>query len=311
MSNVIGTTTNHGQFRVDGNPKKTSSYAQEQEVNDLTEFLKLERNKYVQYKIVYDILEEFVNEEDRQEDGLRAKVKEILLCESVTQVTLLDENTVDGSKSSVFGLCNVSSPALTYSESKSLQDVIKKKLNEKYLSITDDFHSVANKDMTEYSEDEEITTSIKLCHEDKVLVEYKNKLLMEQEQYIRNLITLSELLGDITDLRISKLPGVIEDKVKECQVNEKINSLKSLLAQEKCRVDIFTETTCSLKAYKELIKDIKEQQHECQKDIENLDGLKNKYKEVSCKQFDDILESYLQYKSSIEKKKILYDCLKS
>ncbi|KAJ8928668.1 hypothetical protein NQ314_018762 [Rhamnusium bicolor] len=71
------------------------------------------------------------------------------------------------------------------------------------------------------------------------------------------------------------------------------------------------ETSNSLKAYKQLIKDLKQQQQDCQKEIEDLNELKEKYDQVSCKQYDDILKSYLQYKAAIEKKKLLYDCLKS
>ncbi|KAG5900659.1 hypothetical protein JTB14_005929 [Gonioctena quinquepunctata] len=307
----IRTSTKNGPFGVVESVKPLNNCAQEQEVNDLKEFLKLEKNKYVQYKIIYDTLEEYIKDENTVEDNLKAKVRDIMLGESLAQSLTLDYNPFDKTNVSLLGESDVGQSNLTYQEGNVLQEILNKKLNRKYQDITREFNSLTNKDLTKSFEQTDNSTSMQLSPEDKVLLEYKNKLTSEQEQYIKNLITLSDLLQEITDLRLKSLPETIEKKVEECQIEEKINHLKSLLSNEKCRVDVFTETSCSLKAYKELIKDIKEQQHECQKEIQYLKELQEKYKEVSCKQYDDILKSYIQYKSSIEKKKILYECLKS
>ncbi|XP_074025837.1 uncharacterized protein [Leptinotarsa decemlineata] len=311
MSNVIGTNTNKGRFTsVDGSTQ-FNTCAQEQEVNDLKEFLKLEQEKYVQYKVIYDTLEEYINEAGGVDDNLRAKVRSIILSESLAQTSILEFNSFDESNISVLGANDTECSNLTYPEGNLLQKKLNLKLIEKHQNLAQEFHKVTNRDLQKSLETRQDSTSLQLSSEDKVQLDYKNKLTIEQELYVKNLISLSELLEKIADLRLKSLPDIIEKKVDECQVEEKINHLKFLLSNVKCRVDVFTETSCSLKAYKDLIKDIQNQQEDYKKQIQQLNELKEKYKQVSCKQYDDILKSYIQYKASIEKKRILYDCLKS
>lgn len=310
MSDAVGASVSNKPF----NARETSKIlnnAQEQEVNDLYEFLKLEQNKYVQYKILYDALEECVSDSSDIDRTLKAKVADILLRESATQTQHLDHYTAKENTVSLFGLCDINGYELNYIERNQLQEALKLKLDEKYKDICDDFYQATNKAVNKAFEDSQTSTSLQMASDDKALIEFKYKLISEQEQYVKNLLSLLELLNEITNLRLKKLPQITERKVKECQVEQKVNHLKSLLAQEKVRIDVFTETSSSLKAYKELIKDIKDQQKDCEKEIQELKDLKEKYNQISCKQYDDILKSYLQYKSSIEKKKLLYNCLKS
>ncbi|XP_018571059.1 uncharacterized protein LOC108910813 [Anoplophora glabripennis] len=306
MSDVVGTSVSIES----SNARETSttlSNAQEQEVNDVYEFLNLEKNKYVQYKIISDTLEECVNESSDLDRSLKDKVRDILLGGSATQTLFLDEYTSKES-TTLFGICGINEQELNYIERHQLQKILELKLDCKYKDICGEFHKITNKDVNTAFE---TPSSLQMASDDKVLIEYKNKLVSEQEQYVKNLLNLLELLEEISNLRLKKLPQVTEQKIKECQVEQKMNNLKSLLAQEKIRIDIFTETSSSLKAYKELIKDIKEQQKDCEMEIWELKNLKEKYNQVSCKQYNDILKSYLQYKSSIEKKKLLYSHLKN
>ncbi|KAJ8942940.1 hypothetical protein NQ318_003826 [Aromia moschata] len=206
------------------------------------------------YKIIYDTLEECVHENSDIDGRLKTKLKDILLGGSVIQTVTLDDNALEECNRSLFGSSCKDNLELNYAERNQLQDTLKLKLDKN------------NQD----------TGPTQLSPEDKVLMDYKTKLIAEQEQYVKNLLDLLELLKEITGLRLNKLPRITEQKIKECQMEERTNHLKSLLAQEKVRVDMFMETSNSLKAYKELIKDIKEQQHDCEKEIQNLRDLREK-----------------------------------
>lgn len=307
MSDVVGTSVNNTSSNVK-EASKISNNAQEQEVNDLYEFLKLEQNKYVQYNIIYEALEECVGESSDLDRTLKTKVTDILLSGNAAQTLPLDE-VPSKESSTLFGFCNINGHELNYLERNQLEKTLTLKLNEKYKNVCEEFHKVTNKDVNKAFEDS--PRSLQMASEDKVLIEFKTKLVSEQKQYVKNLFSLLESLNEMANLRLKKLPQVTEQKIRECQVEQKMNHLKSLLAQEKVRIDVFTETSNSLKAYKEFIRDIKEQQKNYEREIQELKDLKAKYSNVSCKQYDDILKSYLQYKSSIEKKKLLYGCLKS
>lgn len=288
---------------------KITRNAQEQEVNDLSEILRVEHNKYVQYKIIYDTLEEFINSHDDEHVNLKRRIKDIMISESLVQCMSLDEHC-DKPSENIFGIEDMGNTSLNFSESKELQILLKQLIDQKYKKMKADFNNVTEADISSLTQPSS-SSSIDLNDEDKLLLEYRNKLMAEQKEYIKNLLNLTDLLEEIKKLRLEKLPEITELKIKECQVEEKINSLKCHGFHGKSRVDIFTETSCSLNAYKELIKDIKDQQQDCKREIEELTDLKQKYKDVSCKQYDDILKSYLRYKSAIEKKKLVYDCLKS
>ncbi|XP_072395465.1 uncharacterized protein [Diabrotica undecimpunctata] len=302
MSNIINFNSNNAFNTVIDNPKSTN--AQEQEVNDRMEFLKLEQNKYLQQKILYDLLEDVIYE-DHTDAKLKRKVKDIILSENLKQTLSMDNKSLEGNESNVLGVAQ-DVTVLTYSESSLLRDLIKLKSRKNVEELI-----VQHNDWTELIESIRELGSIQLSQEDKILLEYKNKVIMEQEKYINNLLNLHKLLEEITHTRTVDLPKTMEQKIAECQVEEKINYLKCIMVQEKCRAEIFTETNCSLRAYKELIKDIELQQRDCQKEIENLSELKQKYKAISGKQYDDILKSYILYKSSLEKKKMLCSSLNS
>lgn len=301
MSNITD-FNNHLSDSIDTNVKSSYCNAQEQELNDLSEFLKLEQNKYLHQKILYDLIEEALKE-DHLETELKLKIKDIILSENVKQTLSLDLIDCKGNDK-LLGISENKS-LLTYSESSSLRDLLRVKLSKNVPSIIE-----SHTDWTELMESNKSLGPIQLNVEDMTILDYKNKFVIEQEKYINNLLKLQELLEEISNKRVIELPVIMSQKINECKIEEKLNHLKCILSQQKCKVDIFTETNCTLKAYKELIKGIVEQQNECQREIENLLDLKQKYEQVSGKQFDDILKPYLLYKSSLEKKKVLYDSLK-
>lgn len=286
------------------NTKTSCNNAHEQEVNDLMNFLKVEQSKYLQQKIIYDLIEDIINH-DHMDPKLKSKVKEVMLSENVKQTSSIDTKAYKIKELPLLGV-DKQNTVLTYSESSVLQEMLKMKLSENTTAITASHQSWA--DLVESNHQ---LQPLQIDSDDTVLLEYRNKLYVEQQKYIKNLANLHDLLEEIVEVRVKKLPELFEDKLKESQLVQKINHLKCTLADEKCNVDIFTETPCSLKAYNELINEVKEQQKDCQKQINDLKELKEKYKQISGKQYDDILKTYLQYKASLEKKKVLYNCIKS
>lgn len=279
--------------------------AQEQEVHDLLEFLKLEYKKNLQYGILVNILEEYIREDDYN-SPLKEKIKNTMLKHSVSQTMSLNDETPNGAVN-LLGIARMNTDGLSYAETNSLQEVLKLKLDAKQNLLYKNLCKT-DKDLLKNPIDQNYTL-IQLPSEDKELLSSKQNLLLEQEQYLKNLIELQKVLYEIAELRVQTLPNKIELKIKSFQAQEKNNSIKSLFTEEKLRVDIFTETKFSLNAYKEFIKDVEKQQKCCQKQIQDLKDLKEKYKQVSCKQFADILTSYRQYKSSLEQRKKLYNYL--
>lgn len=276
--------------------------AQEQEVRDLLEFLKLEYRKNIQYKIILSIIEEYVQEDNTINSALKQKIKNIILGHRVSQMLLLDHNE----HTSLLGIEKINNVSLNYLEGNTLQEVLKSKLKEQNINIQKQL-SKTDKEHNNNCVEKSFNDILQLSGEEKVMLNTREKLKSEQELYVQNLLELQKVLLEISDLRLKTIPEGVERKIKHLQAQDKINSLKAVFTEEKFRVDIFTETNCSLEAYKELIKDIKQQQSIYQKEIQELEELKEKYKQVSCKQFDDILASYKQYKSSLEQKKRLFN----
>lgn len=281
------------------------NYAQEQEVHDVLEFLRLEHNKNIQYKILLNILEEYIREDTKDNKVLKEKVRDIILSHRVSQTLVLDTNTSCG-EAQLLGIHKMNTISLSYLEGNTLQEVLKSKLKQQK-NLCNKLNKTVKSSNTNISNG--YNASLQLNSEERVLLSNKEKLLLEQQQYITNLANFEKALLDISELRLKKLPDAVEFKIKISQAQEKINNFKAIFTEEKCRVDIFKETEFSLPAYKELIQDIKYQLSVYQKEIQELEDLKEKYRQVSCKQFDDLLSSYRQYKASLEQKKKLYSYL--
>lgn len=291
-------------------PPSSATCAQEQEVHDLFEFLKLEYRKNIQYNILLNILKEYIQEDSNENKILKEKIKNIILSHSVFQTLVMNSDKCINNEKSLLGIEKLNTTALTFLERNDLQEILKLKLEEQRVLIHKKL-SKTEKETIRMEVEKDYSASLQLSSEERVMLSTKQKLLVQQEQYINNLLELQKLLLEISGLRLKKLPDGVEFKIKHSQAQEKINSLKAVFTEQKFRVDIFTESNCSLQAYKELIKDIKEQQKLYEKEIQELEDLKEKYRQVSCKQFDDILTAYHQFKSSLEQKKKLYDYLVS
>lgn len=301
MSDIVGLNSSK-PFTV---PETSSANsAQEQEVRDLLEFLKLEYKKNIQYKIILDIVEDYTHEDNNDNVALKQKIKGIILSHRVSQSSVLNPSD----HTPLLEIQKVNRTGLNYLEGNTLQEVLKSKLKEKRDTLQKQLGQTDKEKVNTYGE-KSFSDILKLSTEDKVLFDMKQQLIAEQELYVNNLLELQQVMAEISDLRLKTLPEGVELKTKHFQAQDKINSLKAIFTEGKFRFDIFTETNCSLEAYKELIKDIRKQQSIYQKQIQELEELKEKYKQVSCKQFDEILNSYKQYKASLEQKKKMYNYL--
>ncbi|XP_050293723.1 GRIP and coiled-coil domain-containing protein 2-like [Anthonomus grandis grandis] len=285
-------TTSRAETSLTENPKTTDQAALEQEVKDWTEFLKIEYAQYQQHKILMDVVEECVEDSNNLDSELREKIKSIILSQRVAQIRL-DNSSCD---ETILGVPrNVTE--LTYSEGNKLQSCLKTKLDNRRDKCTSDVVK--------------IESPFELSSEDQQLFDQRNQLIAEHQAYTKNQIVLLELLEDLRNLKTSTVPTVADEKYKEYSCKSHINNLKSELMKDKYSIDIFMESSHSLKAYREVMEDMKKQKVELQREIERLKDLKQKYAQVSCKEYDDIVRSYRQYKVSLEKKKQMLELFNS
>ncbi|XP_030750004.1 uncharacterized protein LOC115877816 [Sitophilus oryzae] len=279
---------------------------QEQEVNDCTEFLKIAYRRYRKYKIILESVKECLEDDSVLDDNLKKKIKNIICSAQLSEIRL-NQNAVDSylANEPVLGV-SLTSSELTYSEGSELEKCMKSKLDNKYHTVKNSFSSLLGK--TSMNTDQRDSDNLlDVCFGDLELIEFKRKLISEQECYITHQLQLLELLEELKCIRLENVPQFTEKKLAECTLRSKINYLKSLLATEKCKVDIFMETSYSLQAYTELIKDIKGQQEELKEDIRRLNNLKKQYAHVSCMEYDEIHKSYVHYKAALDKKKKMYE----
>ncbi|RZB40316.1 hypothetical protein BDFB_008022 [Asbolus verrucosus] len=296
---------------VKSNSSEYNNCAQVQELNDVKEFLKIQHNKYIKCKILYDAVQECVENSNILDDDLKVKVQDILLNNSCAQVTPIESESFTQDCAKLLGISHQDRTELNHSESLKFKKSIEVILQEKYKNICKQFSKTANENINETLPVSSDFLDFNLNTEDYKIIEFKQKLNDQQKQYLQNLLKEQEILDDITKLRLEHLPKICNEKVKECQIKSYMNMLRTKIVEEKTRVDIFMETSNSLPAYEEILKDIKKQQEECHNDIEYLQKLKERYNQITCKQFNDLLKSYVQYKTSLEKKKIIYESLKN
>ncbi|KAF7268979.1 hypothetical protein GWI33_017963 [Rhynchophorus ferrugineus] len=305
MSDVVKSVT-RGDY-LDITKSTRNVQAQEQEMKDCIEFLKIANEKYRQNKIILEAIEDCLDDENNLDDNLKNKIRSIILSQELSQISVTENTSELQPYNGVLGVPLIKCE-LTYSESNKLTTCLKYNLETKYQKLKKAYFSLLGKDFTQLNI-KDIDDPLKISQEDEELMQYKKELIVEQESYISQQLQLLDLLDELKNFRLKSVPKLAEQKIDESKIRSKINYLKSLLTTEKCRVDVFMETSYSIKAYTELIKDIKDQQEELKAEIGRLTDLKKKYKHISSMEYNEILKSYLQYKSAFEKKKKIYECI--
>lgn len=254
----------------------------EQEVKDQVEILNVQRKKYQEHQMLLSIIEEFIKDESKPSQ-LRLKVKTILLehqiksgseDDNILGVTLNEELTdSEGIQLSFF------LEILMESKIKALENKLPKK--------------TLSESLWEFSS------------EDSEILDLLTELNSQQELYASQQKQALELLEQLKHARLDSVPEMMEQKYAEVTLNIDLNNVKAEIADCKWHTDVFNETSNSLEAYKLLLKDMKEEETELQQEIESLEDLKEKYAEVSCPEYNDILKSYLQYKEALERKQFM------
>ncbi|EEZ99612.1 hypothetical protein TcasGA2_TC002129 [Tribolium castaneum] len=269
-----------------------------QELNNLRHLLKLQRDRYTHLQILYQAVPDFISTAGALNPDLATKVENILHEQSCQQVEVLDnENT------QLLGLQSSGHSELSFNEGLTLRKAIGLILEHKYKKVCDEFLKATSQNVNSVDGRDGCDFSVR--PEDNTLVVLKKKLEEQQQKYLENVLTEEKVLEDIAKLRLENYQKCVM-KNKRMSNGGPSGRTKTKLARETSRIDVFMERSNSLKAYKELLKDIKEQQLECESEIKHLQEMREKYKQVACKQFDQILKSYVEYKASLSRKEMMY-----
>ena len=265
-----------------------------QETADLVEILKCVRTKYLRNKTLYDSLREYSADSDIKSD-LTTNVRNVLMEMDVKNCMGLQQPTPN---TKLLQVGDTGSLSLSYCDEHEVLIHVQKKLIK------------SNKVLTEMlCKLESVNTFqcnfFNLCTEDKILINLKTRLNEQQKIYADNLLKRHDLLEGILSIRLNDTKNMADLKTEELDICGKLHKLQVEIINLKNRRDILNETPTSMVAYSELLKDIYLEQMECQQKIEELEELKEKYNLVSCKQFEDILKSYLKYKTDFERKEAL------
>lgn len=259
-----------------------------------------ESKRYMKNKILYETVLQCTKVKGKLPDEVIENSYSIILSEDVLQCIKLNDNKYSElTGGCILGLTNIKPHELIYEERK----VLRSELEQKLILDCETIHKSMFDIVDEY-----LNKNPNI--EEKLIVDFKQQLNCEQDLYVENLKKCVSLVKDLSNLRIRCLSDICSCKAEEYQVKTEIHDTKCKLLHQKTRMDIFTETSKSLDAYRELIKDIEQQRQQCQCEIENLCELKERYNRVSCRQFETILKSYLEYKNAIEKKMNLFEKIK-
>ncbi|KAL3282772.1 hypothetical protein HHI36_005939 [Cryptolaemus montrouzieri] len=266
------------------------------------EILNAEYKKYVLNKIIFQSLQECTSNLD---DELGGKVDNIINDVKLKQYLKIGNHNLLG--------IQLHSRELNYQEGERLKSALQTKIWQNRMKVFEEFKKITNMDLEDVAK--MLKTSAPkyetfLMGKDHTLILYKNKLVKEQEIFMNQVMLRSKLLDEILELRSKKIPNMCEKAYRTCKAKVESNYLKSKIAEYKTKLDIFMEEPKAIQAYQLLLKDIKQQQEECELSIKVMKENKVKYEEVSGREFDEILKPYLMYKASIDKLNKMYAFVK-
>lgn len=252
-------------------------------IEELIELIKLERKKYNEYTIIKDAALT-CTENSSLSPEVSTKIQDLFMS------TELDH----ASNGALLGLPPVSIPEFTYQEKILIKN-----------AIQTDITKNCSKLLEELDELDIGYNAKKFKEEDEELFNLKKELNTQQQMYVSKLEELIFVFEEIIKLKSETLPDVANKEINLSEIKLKLYNLQSELLNAQLKVNVFTETECSMLAYDTLVKDIVQQQTECKEEIRKLEELKEQYKEVSCEQFNEILQKYIKYKAKIDQNKCL------
>lgn len=277
-----------------------SSFREDTQLTDEEQILKIEYSRYIRNKILYECISDCVDDLDPQTGK---NLENIINGVKLQQYLKLENH-------SLLGL-HPEFTALSYQESDQLKAMTQKKLCERKSKTFEVFKSITSKDLDVIIKRPKVSLyDLSLSVTDQVALNYKEKLIRIQEAFMKNIILRNKILAEMLDLRLNKVPELCEKTNRYCKSIIECNYLKAKIAEYKMKMDIFMEVPNAIDAYHQLLNDIKKQQEECQIDIEKMKESKRKYENVSGKEYDEILKSYLMYKYSLAELNKMCDLVK-
>lgn len=277
-----------------------SSFREDTQLTDEEQILKIEYSRYIRNKILYECISDCVDDLDPQTGK---NLENIINGVKLQQYLKLENH-------SLLGL-HPEFTDLSYQESDQLKAMTQKKLCERKSKTFEVFKSITSKDLDVIIKRPKVSLyDLSLSVTDQVALNYKEKLITIQEAFMKNIILRNKILAEMLDLRLNKVPELCEKTNRYCKSIIECNYLKAKIAEYKMKMDIFMEVPNAIDAYHQLLNDIKKQQEECQIDIEKMKESKRKYENVSGKEYDEILKSYLMYKYSLAELNKMCDLVK-
>ncbi|XP_044750591.1 uncharacterized protein LOC123310940 [Coccinella septempunctata] len=292
----------HQNGIIDNHNSNNSVFKENTHQTDIEQILKIEYSRYVRNKILYECLVDSADELDPE----MAKKLECIINDIKLKQYLKLENQ------SLLGL-TLKNEELTFQQGEELKSVLQKMLWERKCRITGEFKSITSIDLDQAVNAQKRTPSLHdlyLTQKDQSVISHKEKLVKAQESFMKNVVIRSQLLEEMLDLRLNKVPEMCHQTNRYCKAMIESNYLKAKIAEYKMKLDIFMEIPKAIEAYHQLLKDIKKQQEECELSIEKMKEMKGKYENVSGREYDEILKSYLMYKRSIDELNKMYELVK-
>lgn len=255
--------------------------------------LQVQRRRYIRNKLLHDMLLEMIRE-GFLNSNLSQKVKDILIHQDALESISLNESDM----LSLLGLKreHLTPVGLTFEEQCKLKSAFERYLSQYY-------HTFQN------SHADLLRANLCTNMNDMLIKDLKERLSLKQQEDVENLTQTSLNLDQIIKLRTEELSKIVARKLEEYELKMKIMNAKYKMLYYRLKLSVFTESDKCFEAYQELIRDVRAQQEACQKNIEALALQKEKYTVVQSKEFDSILQAYLQYKTLIHEKKALLEKL--
>lgn len=259
--------------------------------------VKYERDKLNKYRILCQAIKDCTKLSSKQQldDDLKSKINTMRLNSQCYQLINI------GSDGKLLGIeLQQTTNRLDHTEREQLRTVLLCTLKDQYVRIREQFEQLTQKSIDSCSVQSDNCATLDLY----------NKLLDKQNQCEENLVKLHGLFECMLKMKLDELPGLTDRKFEEAQLKFNMLSLRNQILQIKVTSDVLNECSEATQAYKTLNRDIAEQKAQYEKKLADLIDLRERYKLVSCKQFDEILKTYVQYKNGFKKKVMINDMLK-
>lgn len=268
-----------------------------QELNDFAAILKVEREKNLKRRIIKSVLDNCLLHENL-EGSFKEKVEHLCKSFDLLKKTKLSEQG-NGSRC-LLGLKLEIQP-LNYKEQNLLRQLVDRELRNSDHKIINSLTALAgcNVNFTE------VKMTLAPSNLDNILVSYQQKLQTQHDSYVSNFFRKLDILETLLEIKSDNVPDATDKKIQESRTKYSLFDWRLKLVNTLVRIDICKETAESLTAYKTILQIIKKQQNKCKEEIEQVEYMKECYNQVDCKEYREILSSYINYKKLIERVKCM------